>query len=42
MTYNPKDDFNDPDLCEGHPNRRLVLYRLKKEDWKVSKGRPRI
>jgi RimJ/RimL family protein N-acetyltransferase len=37
MTHNPKDDFNDPDLCEGHPNRRLVLYRLKKENWNVSK-----
>jgi 3-dehydroquinate dehydratase / shikimate dehydrogenase len=34
MTYNPKDDFDDPDLPVGHHFRRLVLYRLKKEKWR--------
>lgn len=28
MTWNPADDFDHPDLPEGHPLRRHVLYRL--------------
>jgi len=33
MIYDPKDDFDDPDFAEGHPFRRLVLYRLKRQEW---------
>ncbi len=29
----PQDDFDHPKLPEGHPLRRHVLYRLKKEDY---------
>lgn len=28
MTHNPNDDFDHPQLAEGHPLRRHVLYRL--------------
>jgi RimJ/RimL family protein N-acetyltransferase len=28
MTHNPVDDFDHPNLPEGHPLRRHVLYRL--------------
>jgi RimJ/RimL family protein N-acetyltransferase len=28
MTYDPSDDFDHPQLPEGHPMRRHVLYRL--------------
>src|SRR5215469_9268269 len=28
MTYNPVDDFDHPQVPEGHPLRRHVLYRL--------------
>lgn len=28
MTHNPNDDFDHPNLPEGHPMRRHVLYRL--------------
>lgn len=31
MTRNPADDFDHPRLPEGHPLRRHVLYRLKRE-----------
>lgn len=34
MTHTPKDD---PDLAEGHTFRRLVLYRLKEQDWRKIK-----
>lgn len=30
MTHNPADDFDHPGLPEGHPMRRHVLYRLKR------------
>ena len=30
MTYDPKDDFENSKLPEGHPMRPHVLYRLKK------------
>lgn len=33
MTHNPPDDFDHPDLPEGHPLRRHVLYRLRRSDW---------
>jgi len=29
MTHNPADDFDHPNLPEGHPLRRHVLYRLQ-------------
>jgi RimJ/RimL family protein N-acetyltransferase len=29
MTHNPADDFDHPNLPEGHPLRRHVLYRLR-------------
>jgi ribosomal-protein-alanine N-acetyltransferase len=33
MTRNPDDDFNDPDEAVDSPLRRLVLYRLCREEW---------
>ncbi len=33
MAYDPHDDFDHPSIPEGHPMRRHVLYRLKREDW---------
>ena len=29
MTHSPHDDFDHPELPEGHPIRNHVLYRLK-------------
>jgi 3-dehydroquinate dehydratase/shikimate dehydrogenase len=34
MHHNMKDDFDHPKLPEGHPLRRHVLYRFRKEEWK--------
>lgn len=34
MTYSPADDFDHPDLPEGHPLRRHVLYRLSRGAWR--------
>ena len=33
MTRSPVDDFEHPDIPEGHPLRPHVLYRLRREDW---------
>lgn len=30
MTHDPADDFDHPQLVEGHPLRRHVLYRLRR------------
>ena len=30
MTHDPRDDFNHPNLPEGHPLRRHLLYRIKR------------
>lgn len=30
MTHNPSDDFDHPNIPEGHPLRRHVLYRLSR------------
>jgi len=30
MTHDPRDDFDHPNLPEGHPLRRHVLYRIKR------------
>ena len=32
MTHNPDDDFDHPELPEGHPLRRHVLYRIRLTD----------
>jgi RimJ/RimL family protein N-acetyltransferase len=29
MTYDPADDFDDPEIPEGSPLRRSVVYRLR-------------
>lgn len=31
MTHDPSDDFDHPGLAEGHPMRRHVLYRTKRD-----------
>ena len=31
MTNDPRDDFDHPQIPEGHPLRRHVLYRLRKQ-----------
>jgi RimJ/RimL family protein N-acetyltransferase len=33
MTHDPVDDFDHPSIPAGHPLRRHVLYRLKREQW---------
>ena len=33
MTYHLGQDFEHPNLSEGHPLRRHVLYRLRRQDW---------
>jgi RimJ/RimL family protein N-acetyltransferase len=33
MARNPADDFDHPNLPEGHPLRRHVLYRLLRSQW---------
>jgi ribosomal-protein-alanine N-acetyltransferase len=33
MTRDPAEDFDDEDEPIGSPKRRIVLYRLKREDW---------
>jgi RimJ/RimL family protein N-acetyltransferase len=35
MSRSPADDFDHPNLPEGHPLRRHVLYRLKRGSWKT-------
>ncbi len=34
MTRSPADDFDHPNLPEGHPFRRHVLYRLSRAAWR--------
>ena len=36
MTHNPADDFDHPNLPEGHPLRRHVLYRLRRSQFESS------
>ncbi len=31
MSHDPRDDFDHPNLGEGHPLRRHVLYRLRRQ-----------
>jgi RimJ/RimL family protein N-acetyltransferase len=33
MNRDPADDFDHPWIPEGHPLRRHVLYRLRREEW---------
>jgi RimJ/RimL family protein N-acetyltransferase len=33
MTRNPADDFEHPNIVDGHPLRRHVLYRLTVREW---------
>lgn len=40
MSSASSDDFDHPNLPPGHPLRRHVLYRLKREDWLSSADRP--
>ena len=35
MAHNPADDFDHPNLPEGHPLRRHVLYRLQRSEWEL-------
>jgi len=39
MTRDPMDDFDHPLIPAGHPLRRHVLYRLKRENWTAGGGR---
>ena len=34
MTRDPAEDFEHPRLPEGHPLRRHVLYRLRREQFR--------
>jgi RimJ/RimL family protein N-acetyltransferase len=36
MSYSAADDFDHPLLIEGHPRRRHVLYRMRREAWEES------
>jgi RimJ/RimL family protein N-acetyltransferase len=33
MSHDPRDDFDHPNLPEGHRLRRHVLYRIRAHDW---------
>jgi RimJ/RimL family protein N-acetyltransferase len=33
MRHHVRDDFDHPQIAEGHPLRRHVLYRISKEEW---------
>jgi ribosomal-protein-alanine N-acetyltransferase len=37
MTHSPADDFDHPNLREGDPLRRHVLYRLSREAWEAGR-----
>jgi RimJ/RimL family protein N-acetyltransferase len=39
MAHDPADDFDHPRLPEGHPLRRHVLYRLRREAWEQRRER---
>jgi RimJ/RimL family protein N-acetyltransferase len=39
MTHNAEDDFDHPNLREGHPQRCQVLYRLQRSAWEQSAAR---
>ena len=37
MTHDPADDFDHPKLPAGHPLRRHVLYRLRRDAWRAAR-----
>lgn len=39
MTNDPAEDFDHPELDEGHPLRRHVLWRITAERWRSRPGR---
>jgi RimJ/RimL family protein N-acetyltransferase len=41
MTHDPADDFDHPNLPDGHPLRRHVLYRLPRARWEDRAARQR-
>jgi RimJ/RimL family protein N-acetyltransferase len=38
MGRDPADDFLHPNLPDGHPQRRHVMYRLRRQDWRPPEG----
>ena len=42
MTHNPSDDFDHPNISEGNPLRRHVLYRLSRSGWQAIKPAPHL
>ena len=38
MTHDPTDDFDHPNLADGHPLRRHVLYRLRRAQGEAPAG----
>lgn len=38
MSHDPADDFDHPNLPDGHPLRRHVLYRLTRAGWSGRQG----
>ena len=39
MTRDPRDDFDHPSISEGHPLRRHVLYRIRRDEWMAANSR---
>jgi ribosomal-protein-alanine N-acetyltransferase len=39
MSHDPRDDFDHPNLPEGHRLRRHVLYRIRGQDWRGAQRR---
>jgi len=39
MTHDPHEDFDHPSMPAGHPLRRHVLYRLKRDHWMAANAR---
>ena len=35
MTHDRDDDFDDPDEASDSPLRPIVVYRLRREEWKA-------
>ncbi len=40
MSWDPREDFDHPDVAAGHPLRRHVLYRLSAAEWRRGGARP--
>ena len=38
MHWSSEDNFDNPSFPEGHPSRKNVLYRIKKQQWQKEKG----